>query len=79
MAEEFIGPVIVKGTPREVYSAGVGVVARYDCDIGNGGGVNWQVESKQNGEGEESYPMIIYLWVSTPWLIVEPRRFVGES
>jgi len=52
MAKEFIGPVIVKGRAWKVYATGVGVVARYDCDVGDGGGINWQVESKQNGEGE---------------------------
>ncbi len=52
MTKEFIGPVIVEGTPREVNPTGVGVVAGSDCDIGNGGGVGQREERKQNGEGE---------------------------
>ncbi len=52
MAKEVIGPVIVKGRAWKVYATGIGVVARNDCDIRDGGGVNWRVESNQNGEGE---------------------------
>jgi len=39
MAEEFIGPVVIEGRARKVYATGVGVVARNDCDVRNGGGV----------------------------------------
>ena len=52
MAEELISPVIVKGRAWKVYATGVGVVARYDCDIRDGGGVDQGAESNQNGEGE---------------------------
>jgi len=53
VAEQFIGPVIVEGTPGKVYAACVGIIARNDCDIGDGGGENWRVESNQNNdEGE---------------------------
>ena len=52
MTEELIGPVVVEGTPREVNPTGIGVVARNDCDIGNGGGVGQREEGKQKGEGE---------------------------
>jgi len=52
VAEQFIGPVVVEGTPREVNAAGVAIVAGNDCDIGDGGGVSQREENKQNGEGE---------------------------
>ncbi len=52
MAEELIGPAIVKGRAGEIDAAGVGVVAGNDCDIGNGGGVGQGAERKQNGESE---------------------------
>jgi len=39
VAEELIGPVVVEGAPREVNAAGIAIVARSDCDIGDGGGV----------------------------------------
>jgi len=52
MAEELIGPVVVKCRMGEVDSAGVAVVARYDCDIGDGGGVSEREERKQNAGNE---------------------------
>ena len=52
MAEEFIGPVIIEGGAWKVYAASIGVVARYDCDIRDGGSVSHGQERKQNGEGE---------------------------
>ena len=52
MAEEFIGPVIVEGRAGEVYATGVGIIAGYDGDIGNGDGVSQREERKQNGEGK---------------------------
>jgi len=52
MAEEVIGPVIVEGRAGKVYATGVTVVAGNDCDIGDGGGVNWRVESNQKGKEE---------------------------
>ena len=50
MAEELISPVVIEGRAWKVYAASVGVVARNDCDIRNGGGVNWRVENNQKGE-----------------------------
>ena len=52
MAEEFISPVIIEGTPRKVNPTGVGVVAGNDSDIRDGGGVGHGQERKQNGDGE---------------------------
>ncbi len=52
MAKEVIGPIIIEGGPREVYAAGVGVVAGYDCDIGNCGGVSHR-ERKENYSEDE--------------------------
>ena len=52
VAKEVIGPVVIKGRAGQVYAAGVAVVARNDCDIGNGGGVGQREENNQNGEGE---------------------------
>ena len=36
----------------KVYATGIGVVARNDGDIGNGGGVGQREEGSQKGEGE---------------------------
>jgi len=52
VAKELIGPVVIKGRAWKVYAAGVAVVARNDCDIGDGGGEGHREERKQNGEGE---------------------------
>ncbi len=79
MTKELIGPVIVKGRAGEIDATGVGVVAGNDCDIGNGGGVGQGEESNQNSEGEECYPMIIFLSLSIPWPTVGPRRFGGGA
>jgi len=79
VAEEVIGPVIIEGTPREVYATGVAIVAGNDCDIGDGGGVGQREENKQNGDGEESYPMIISPSPSTLWPGVELRLVERES
>jgi len=45
----------------QVYAAGIAIVARNDCDIGNGGSVSQREEGKQNGEGEQGYPIIFLL------------------
>ena len=52
MTEEFIGPVVVKCRAGKVYAASVAVVARNDCDVGDGGGVGYREKRNQNGEGE---------------------------
>jgi len=52
VAEEVIGPVVIEGRAWQVYAAGVGIVARNDCDIGNGGGVGRGQEESQKGECE---------------------------
>ncbi len=52
MAEELIGPVVVKCRMGEVDSAGVAIITRDDCDIGDGGGVGEREEGKKNGKGE---------------------------
>jgi len=44
--------------PQLVYPTGVSIIARNDRDIKDGGGVGHGQERKQNGKGEESYPMI---------------------
>ena len=52
MVEELISPLIVEGGAREIDAAGVAVVTRYDCDVGDSGGVGEREEGKKNGEGE---------------------------
>ncbi len=45
MAEEFIGPVIIEGGAWKVYPTGIGIIARNDCDIRDGGGMDQGAES----------------------------------
>ena len=52
VAEELIGPVVIECRAREIDAAGIGIIARNDCDIGDGGGVDWRVESNKKGEDE---------------------------
>jgi len=52
VAEELIGPVVVKGTPWKVYPTGIYIIARNDGDIGDGGGVGYGQAETQKGEGE---------------------------
>jgi len=47
-----IGPVIIEGRAGQAYATSIGVVARNDCDIGDGGGVGHGQERKKKGEGE---------------------------
>jgi len=52
VAEELIGPGIVKGRAWKVYATGICIITGNDCDIRDGGGVGEREEGKKNGEGE---------------------------